>query len=271
MDLEKATDYDPFLLKYLEYMRTDLNNGFSTIKRKVSALNKFFSYLERYGHIKANPVPSFREWHMSVYKEPDSEMRFVPDVKEVKTILLSLKTIRALFMHLLFAKTGVRPMEVRIADRDDFYWDRKYWKLKDHPKRTGKIIPLDDELIMIGKAYFETRNDDNPALFLGPQSKRINKDALREELEIPFKKLGFYKESGALNERMTPYSYRHFANTELTLNDIPRGLLKEICGDKRESTDIRERYIHYNEREIVRQYQKYTIPLLRKSMRIPKK
>lgn len=271
LDLERATDYDPILLRYLDFMRTDLNNGFNTIKRKMSALNKFFSYLVRYNFIRINPIPSFREWHLSLYKEPDSEMRYVPTIKEVKEIILSVKSIRHLFMHLLFAKTGVRPMEVLMADRDDFYWDRKYWKIKEHAKRTGKIVPLDEELIKIGKSYFETRTDDEPALFVGQYGRRINKDVLREEMKIPFRQLGLYKEGGALNERMTPYSYRHFQNTELTLKQMPHGILKEIRGDKRDRDDTSERYIHYNERELVKQYKRYSLSLLRKSMRIPKK
>lgn len=271
LDLERATDYDMFLLRYLDYIRTELKNKHNTIKRKMSALNKFFSYLVRYNYIRMNPIPSFREWHLSMYKEPDAEMRYLPTVKEVKDVLRSVKTIRLLFMHLLFAKTGVRPMEVRMADRNDFYWDRKYWKIKEHAKRSGKIVPLDDELILVGQMYFKTRTDDNPALFLGPWGRRINKDTMREEMEETFRDLGLYKEGGALNERMTPYSYRHFQNTEFTLKQLPAGILKEIRGDKRENDDTSQRYIHYNERVLVKEYNHYSFPLLRQSMRIPKK
>ena len=270
LKLNNVIDYDKFFLKYLEHASNELNNGYSTLKRKFTALNKFFSYLVRYGHIATNPVPGFREWHMDVYKEPDCKTRYLPEPKQVKACLKKSTTIRVFAMHLLFSKTGVRPCEVLTADISDFKLDRKVWELKPHPKRTGRIVPLDKELLIVLKKYFATRVDDNPALFLGPHGKRIHKDRLRLEMRSAFYANGMYVDGGELNERMTPYCYRHFQNTQLDLKQMPRGILKEIRGDKRESNDTAERYIHYNEKNLVKVNSKYTFSLLGKTVKVPK-
>jgi len=270
LQLNSVTDYDPFFLKYMEYASNELKNGYTTLKRKFTALNKFFSYLVRYGFIITNPIPSFREWHMCIYKEPDSAMRYLPEPKQVKACLKKSLTIRVFTMHFLFSKTGVRPCEMIAADIDDFKLDRKVWVLKPHPKRTGRVIPLDNELIFVLKIYFGTRIDDNPALFLGPHGKRIHKDRLREEMREAFYANGMYVDGGELHERASPYSYRCYHNTQLDLKGMPRGILKEIRGDQRKNDDTAERYILYNEKTLVKANSKYMFSLLGKTVRIPK-
>lgn len=266
----KASEYDPILLHYLEKLH-EQGYKYQTISRKFSSLGKFFKFLVRYDYISTDPIPSFREFHLQQYKKDDSEMRMLPETRDVKTILRSSITIKQFFIVLLFAKTGARRQEVIDADISDFKIDRKIWEIKPHPKRTGKKIPIDDELIYVFQKYLKTRNDACPALLIGKMGKRINKDTLRNELTDLFRICGLYKDGGKLDERLTPHCLRHFQNTQLDLKGLPKGYLKEIRGDQRENSDTCERYIHYNERNLVKVCDQYKISLVGKSMRLPRK
>lgn len=271
LNFKKASEYDPIFLKFINFLKEERNNKYKTICRKFSALEKFFSFLVRYDYIQMDPIPSFRQFHMQEYKAQDSEMRMLPEPKEVKMVLRKSISIKQFFMIVLFAKTGARRQEVIDADIEDFKIERKIWEIKTHPKRTGKKIPLDDELINVFKAYMRTRADNCPALFVGKMERRINKDTLREELTEVFRKCGLYKDGGKLDERLTPHCFRHFQNTQLDLSGLPRGILTEIRGDQRKDIDSCERYIHYNEKNLVKIYNQHKIKLIGKSMRLPKK
>lgn len=271
LDLTKASEFDPLFIKYIEYQKKERQVKFKTIERKFSALGKFFSFLVRYDYITMDPVSSFREWHMQEYKDDETEMRMLPEPKEVKTVLRNCITIKDFFMVLFFAKTGARRQEVIDADIEDLNLEKKIWYVKPHAKRTGKKVPLDDELIEVGRIYLKTRTDDCPALFIGKYKRRINKDRLREDLTDIFRKVGMYKDGGKLEERLTPHCFRHFQNTQLDLKGLPKGFLKEIRGDQREKGDSCERYIHYNEKNLVKVCNQYKINLIGKSMRLPRK
>ncbi|MDR2943844.1 MAG: site-specific integrase [Methanosarcinales archaeon] len=271
LNFKKASEYDPIFLTYINWLKDVRKNKYKTMCRKLSALEKFFAFLVRYDFIIMDPVPSFRQFNMQEHKTEDSEMRMLPEPKEVKVTLKNSNNIKLFFMIALLAKSGARRQEVIDADHEDFKIERKIWEVKSHPKRTGKKIPLDDELIAIFKIYMKTRTDDCPALFIGKRGRRINKDALREDLTDVFRRCGLYKDGGKLDERLTPHCFRHFQNTQLDLSGLPRGILTEIRGDQRKDIDSCERYIHYNEKNLVKIYNQHKIKLVGKSMRLPRK
>ena len=253
----------------------------STVASYASYVHRFYAYMTQVGEFDANPMALVvEEMDESIDKDPTRREISVP---EMRTFVASIShpLERALVVTLL--KTGVRVGELCNLDlRDLALSDPELASEFDlggrvqldgrpeslyvaaeparghsynaeersasNKRKRATVIPVDDELARVLKAWLAIRPDArSPAepLFLstsGDWGARLSTQAVRNVVERHAREHGWYLDGGGAAENGTPHYFRHFFTTHLRDRTGDRGIVKYLRGDV--ASDIIDTYTH---------------------------
>lgn len=180
------------IYSYLVYLNYYRDNTASTRQRRVEALRSFYKYMYKF-------YPSFRE--------ENNTMSSIEKVQQIFRLpkyfnLQQAKQLQGIFNKKncrypernnaiidVFLTTGVRISELVSLNINKIDFDNKLCRLigKGNVERT---IYFSSNCINKLQLYLNTRNDNNDALFLSNQSKRISVDAVEDICHKAYKLLG---------------------------------------------------------------------------------
>lgn len=240
LDNYEKTDFE----EYFEYMEHYIKNGKerinsrTSIKRKMSALRKFFAYLFENDMISSDKIRKIempKLHHKEIIRlDQDEAADFLNAVEKGERLTKkqqdyhNIQNTRDLAIVYLMLSTGIRVSECVELDLDDVNIAKSYIKVI---RKGGNedIVYFSDEASEYLQNYIETRkqikNADEKSLFLSSRKKRLTVRAV----EILIKK---YAGRIGINKHITPHKLRSTFATNLydTTGDIY--LVAETLGHK---------------------------------------
>ena len=229
-------------LQYKHLVNFAVSNEASptTIKARIWALKKFFSFLHLHDHIKVNIAKE-----LSPPKIPKKETRFLTEI-ELKNIFESLSEssntangLRNFVIILLMAIAGLRKSSVVALNTEDF--DAQNHRLmiseKGLPgKRVVQIPLVISTLISEYTCRFDIK--EGP-LFLNHKKQRLKPDGVNKIVNLIKSRL--LKEGHDFAGSLHPHIFRHSAGTQL--NEVAGfSMTKEMLGHR--NAQNTRKYIH---------------------------
>lgn len=284
-------------MAFVHSLRGDVAD--STVATYAAYLHRFYGYMTEVGAFEGNPMTLvMEEMDETVDKDPARRDIPIPAMREfVAGIRHPLH--RALVVMLL--KTGMRVGECCNLDlRDVAIEDEELAAtytlgtrpaLADRPnslyvppdaavgeelngevrtasnkRKRGTVIPVDDELARVLKAWLAVRPDSpSPAepLFVGTAEgwgERLDPQAVRHVVERHARDAGWYRTGGGAAENVTPHYFRHFFTTHLRDRTGDRGVVKYLRGDV--ADDVIDTYTHNWGDQVRETYESHVYRLL---------
>lgn len=227
---------------YLEQYKTIRQVSLSRIKNMRSALSSFFTWLCRKGFIRYNPVSQ-----LDPIKIPKLIKKAFTD-EERELLKVNCKNTRDKALIEFLYSTGVRVSEAARLNIDDLNFESKELIVfgkgsKEH------ITYMNPQCIFWLKQYLNTRNDDNPALFvsLNEPHQRLSKKGIEDML----KRLG--KRAGVTN--VHPHRFRRTCATNALNRGMPLEQVSQLLGH--EKLDTTKIYCSVNQENIKMSHSKF--------------
>lgn len=246
------------LKAYLVYLKDVRKVKFTTIERKFTVINTFYTFLVEEDYIDFNPIPSFRKRYLRQYKSDNgSEVRQIISIEDAAKLVHSILSSRDRAIAVILFKTGMRCGELSSLDVEDVDLDAGKIQLKPTPKRSNRTLFLDSEANSVLRRWLDARKTMNKkgssALFIGRNSARLTTAQIKRIIADYATRIGLHNpESKKLEERFTPHCCRHWFTTHLIRSGMPRDFVKELRGDSRhEAIDI---YNHIDKKELRESY-----------------
>jgi len=212
-----------------------------SINRKISTAKALYTWLIQEGTLTVNPMTKIK-----TPKEPASLPRNVSK-EDVELLRWQPKSPRNQAIMELLISSGMRIGEMVVLDRRDLDMNNRQIRV------TGKGSK--ERLVFFGQIakfmileYLHTREDDNPALFIGRFGDRLSVRSIEIQLKQEAKKAG-------IHEKVTPHMLRHTFASGLYENGADIDFIARLLGH--ESVQTTRRYTHVNGRAMARMYDKF--------------
>lgn len=226
-----------------EYFSTELERGIakSTIEGIRETLNSYFRWLAEDGLIKKNPLI-----HISTIRE-DKKVKEAFSETDIERLRRSSNNLRDTAIINVLLSTGCRVSELVGMDIKDI--DLANGECIVFGKgRKERIVYLNEVSVMSIKEYLFTRNDNNPALFVNRNGKRILPGGVR----VALKRLE--KISGV--ENVHPHRFRRTEITNLLNRGMPIQEVAIVSGHDNIETTMK--YYDSSKARIKNSWQRYT-------------
>lgn len=248
------------MLRYLEHLRTDCDNGASALNRQATVLRNFYRAIVAMGHLEPrhNPMAYFPK-----IKPAPRKLPVALDRQEVGKLLdhpkgdtvLGLRD-RAL-LSLLYG-TGIRASECSGLRERDIDWAEKTIRVtgKGGHERT---IPLNEEVLHVLRQYRLARGGAaaDEAVFRSREGKGLSRNAIYERVRQAAHKAG-------ITRRVSPHRLRHTFATHLVQAGVGLVTLRDLLGHRQiTSTQI---YIHLTAKDLRDAAEKHPIGQLIKRL-----
>lgn len=197
-----------------------------TVGRKMASVRSFYRWVEE---IKAEEGEKYVP-PTKALKSPKMPKRvpkyFTHD--EVMRIINAAKCTRDKAVMMLLYSSGMRIDEMYKLNRTDIDWETKSMKVigKGNKERVSQFNEETKELLL---EYLATRNDDNPALFVGKGGGRLSKRTVQKFVSQAGKDAG-------MKRPVTPHKFRHSLASRLVQNSVPIQVVQSILGHNDIST-----------------------------------
>lgn len=233
---------------YLSYCKLVRNNSDITINNHIRMLRGLFTWLYEEGYISDNPMIRIRE------NKVEHRVKEVFSEGQLRIIkrAAKMRVIRYIALVEFLHSTGARISEVVALNKEDI--DLQECQCIVYGKgRKERVVYFNKITREYLKEYFDSRNDDNPALFVSGKkpNKRLSDGGCRAMLNslcIADKRL----EGLAIN----PHKWRRQFVTELLEKDAPITLVADLAGHTNINT-TKESYSNYSQRKIKEAYCRY--------------
>ena len=235
--LRKVTVYH--LRSYLMEMRNGGRQD-STVEGNREILCAFFNWLHKEGLIESNPCSNLSPIKCAkVVRLPFSDV-------ELERIKEACRTVRDKAVISFLSSTGCRIGEMCELNRDDIDFANSECIVhgKGNKERT---VYLNQVAAMNLKRYLASRNDTNPALFIGQRMERMTPGGIRCMLK------GIEERSGA--ENVHPHRFRRTLATSLINRGMPIQEVAAILGHDKLDTTMQ--YVVLDKSDIKNSYRKY--------------
>lgn len=189
------------------------NRTMDTQKAYISA---FFKWLAKERYIEFNPVDSINKIKFS-----DKERLPFNDIEiDVMRRAITNKKHRAIFEMLLH--TGVRASELCNFNLEDIDLENRVAYIINGKGGKNRKVYFNQLTAKYLKEYFETREDNNPAVFISGSGKRITPDGMRAFLRRSSDKCGV--------KNIHPHRFRRTLATTLAERGMPLNEIMIILG-----------------------------------------
>ncbi len=210
---------------YLTEYQTRKKSSRVTIDNIRRILSSFFSWLEDEDYILKSPVRRIHKVKTaSNIKETYSD-------EELELMRDNCKEIRDLAMIDMLASTGMRVGEMVLLNKADINFNERECIVFGKGDKE-RIVYFDARTKIHLKEYLQSRNDDNPALFvsLKAPSKRISIGGVEVRLRKFGKQLGLQK--------VHPHKFRRTLATMAIDKGMPIEQLQQLLGHRRIDTTL---------------------------------
>lgn len=227
------------------YLSQDGNLKMSTIRKKLSVLKSFFSWLASEEYIKRDPTTKL--------KAPKDEYRLPKSlsIEELEMLRESCDTVRQrAFLEILYA-TGCRLSEVHGLNKADINLQNMSTLVIGKGDKQREVYFSIRAMYHLGK-YIRGRNDNCEALMVTERKpyRRLSKRGIQREIDIIAQKAG-------LQDKVSPHVLRHTFATLTLNNGAELVAIQELLGHSSPDTTLRYAKItHERKRE---QHKKYLI------------
>jgi site-specific recombinase XerD len=231
LKIESITTDD--LRKYLAEYKNQSNASKSTIDNIRRVLSSFFSWLEDEGHISKNPVRRIHRIKTKrVVKEVLSDENF-------EVLRDKCDNIRDLAMIELLASTGIRVGELVNLNIDDVLFSERECVVLGKGD-SERIVYFDAKTKIHLQKYLESRNDDNPALFVSLR-KPHNRLGI-PGVEKRMRKLG----NEAEIKKIHPHKFRRTMATNAIDKGMPIEQVQRLLGHVQIDTTMQYAMVNQN-------------------------
>jgi site-specific recombinase XerD len=231
LEIVNVQDIDKAIArKYLEYLSVNKDLKGTTIRRKVYALNSFFSYLNNEGLLDNNPFQSIK-----MPKKRKSLPVFLSSCELDKLIAAAKKHpnkhlgLRDLICLGILRYTGCRRSELLNLIWEDIEISSGSIKFlgKGNKERLVPIHPLLKGLLLEYKSQYVCPMND--LVIKGQNGKRLSNTGLR-------KILNKYLDLAGIIKNITPHKIRHSFATELLSKGVDIRVIQQWLGHESIST-----------------------------------
>lgn len=226
-----------------KYLSEEKENGMqdSTLEGLRQVFSAYFNWLQRENLISQNPTANLGAIKcQKKLKKTYSQA----DIEKLKEMCNNVRD-KAIVCFLL--NTGCRINEVVQLDRDAVDIQNMECEVLGKGDK-WRTVYFDDVTAMFLRQYFESRDDDNPALFVSKKTKkRIAAGGIRNML----KKIGDLAEV----EKVHPHKFRRTLATDLSAHGMPIQEVANILGH--EKIDTTMKYVVLNKNAVKTSYNKY--------------
>ena len=221
------------LRKYLADYKNQSNASKSTIDNIRRVLSSFFSWLEDEGYISKNPVRRIHRIKTKrVVKEVLSDENF-------EVLRDKCDNIRDLAMIELLASTGIRVGELVNLNIDDVFFSERECVVLGKGD-SERIVYFDAKTKIHLQKYLESRNDDNPALFVSLR-KPHNRLGI-PGVEKRMRKLG----NEAKIKKIHPHKFRRTMATNAIDKGMPIEQVQRLLGHVQIDTTMQYAMVNQN-------------------------
>lgn len=223
-DIKKITTNDIRVYLYKVQQQRKLSNR--TLDSRRSAIHAFLEWAANEEYIDRNPCRNIKR----IKYERKKKKPLTP--LEMEQLRNACETVRDKALVEFFYSTGCRVTECERMNLDDVDFLKKEVHLfgKGDKHRTS-FLNAKAELAL--KNYLETRNLDDPALFVGERKpyNRLKKAAIEKR----FRQLG---EKAGIKRRVHPHLIRHTSATDARDHGMPIEEVKEFLGHSSIATTL---------------------------------
>jgi site-specific recombinase XerD len=233
--------------EFLYVLDSEKNYADRSIHRKICCLRSFFKFSLQEGYITEDPTKSIKT------PKIEKSIPIVMDNQEYHLILNAAGTLRDKLLLRILLATGMRVSEVEalnIGHIDQMNCTVKVVKGKGKKQR---IIDIDPKTIQLMRRYIQEERgesgsiEENDALFLNIQKKRLNKRSIQRIVKK-------CREKAGLKKKITPHKCRHTTGRLLLEGGMDIRVIQEEFGHKSLSTT--EIYTKVTNEHRMREYQK---------------
>ncbi|WP_304093582.1 site-specific tyrosine recombinase/integron integrase [Phascolarctobacterium succinatutens] len=213
------------LRNYLADYQKEHNSSKVTIDNIRRILSSFFGWLEDEDYVVKSPVRRIHKVKTGkTVKETYSD-------EALELMRDSCTELRDLAMIDMLASTGMRVGEMVLLNQDDINFDERECIVFGKGDKE-RIVYFDARTKMHLKAYLDSRNDDNPALFvsLTSQHNRMKIGGI----EVRLRKIG--NELGI--PKVHPHKFRRTLATMAIDKGMPIEQLQQLLGHQRIDTTL---------------------------------
>jgi integrase/recombinase XerD len=207
--LEHVTRYD--IQQYIKHLQ-DKGNKAATLNPKYSAIVAYTRFMGQPHLVENIQRPERRHTrHISPKSLPRNDRnRLFRELERSG----NLRSIAIVYFSLY---TGLRVSELAGLNQDDIHMGERSGNviIRDGKGGIARTVPLPSEARFHLRRYLETREDDNPALFLSNFKKRISKRSIQRI----FEKLGIHA-----------HMLRHTYGRELVSSGVDIATVAELMG-----------------------------------------
>jgi len=210
----------------------------STFERRRASISKFFNWL--IGEELRSDNPTLSLGIMKSKHKEDPKFLVPDELKKLKQIVDKSGNLRNIALMSVFMNLGLRESEVRRLDIKNISGD--YISIKDSKGGYSRTIPLPESTKRDIQAYLNTRIDNNPAMFLSRDKKRLGRGGIVKIVKKQYELI----DKG--NEGLTAHSLRHSACTGFILAGMDIVYAGEMMGHK--SITTTKNYTHILSHEL---------------------
>lgn len=201
-----------------------------TIARKLASLRSFFKFLYREGYIKSNPVTAISSPKL------DKKLPKFLDVNKITKVILKpdINTDAGLrdraILETLYS-TGIRVSELVGLDLSDVDFISGVIKVFGKGSKE-RVVPIGDEALNAVRRYNDKKNKrekTKDAVFLNNRGGRLTDRSVRRMLDK-------YIKACAIEEKISPHSFRHSFATHLLDRGADLRSVQELLGHMNLST-----------------------------------
>lgn len=214
----ETMDLRMFLAVRCQNLRPNSSNG------EMNRIKSFFSWLASEGYIPRDPAAALKQ-----IKEP-KRVREPLSEEEIEIVRQACITEREKSIVEFAYSTGCRLSEIIGVNKADINWHERTLKVIGKGNKEREVCFTPKAKILL-KKYLNTRNDDNPALFIAERApygrlggrsveRLLDKIAARTEIEKP----------------IYPHIFRHSFATHLLGKRIPLHIVQALLGHESSAT-----------------------------------
>jgi site-specific recombinase XerD len=232
------------VLEYLDYLRTERNNGHAAVNRQLTVLRVFYKAMVAMGYLETdhNPLAHFPKIKSTPRKLPvtlsEDEIERLLDAPPRDTVLgLRDRAILALLYG-----TGIRASECAHLTVDDVDLGNATVHVvgKGGHERT---VPLNDAVVEALVRYVQARGEVPPAgpFFVSRSKRAMSRGAVYERVRT-------WGQRAELTRRVSPHRLRHTFATHLVRAGVGIVTIRDLLGHRCiTSTQV---YLHVTAREL---------------------
>lgn len=211
----------------------DRDRSPETVRNYIIKLRVVLAYLEQQG------APTLSPRMVPVPKRTDKVPSFLSKEQVAQCIEATDRIKNKAIISLLYS-SGIRISELCSLDRGQFNEGRFTVIGKGGRARLCFVDKRTEKLI---KKYYESRTDNNPAIFLSDQGKRITPGCIQETFKTVRKRTGL---------EVHPHTLRHSFATNLMEGGMHIYSVSRILGHKSIATTAM--YLHITDNNLQREY-----------------